>query len=100
MTELPERSQNGPGRGSRGRQGGGGHRNLEFVNLSVTGDIDGELVVFVNGQEAARITAALDRRLSLPAKIEVRAKKSTKDLNASRNVDFRPGIQDVTLALT
>jgi hypothetical protein len=78
-------------------------RKPGFVNLSVTGEFDGELVVFVNGHEAARTsgkTAALDGRLPGPAKIEVRAKKGTKDLNASRNLDVKPGIQDVTLALT
>jgi hypothetical protein len=74
-----------------------------FVNLSVTGEFDGELVVFVNGNEAARSSGkavALDGRLPGPAKIEVRAKKGTKDLSASQNVDVKPGIQSLTVALT
>jgi hypothetical protein len=78
-------------------------RKPGFVNLSVTGEFDSELVVFVSGNEAARSsgkTVALDGRLPGPTKIEVRAKKGTKDLNASQNVDVKPGIQNVTLALT
>jgi hypothetical protein len=73
-----------------------------FVNLSVSGEFDGELVVFVNEKEVARSsgkTIALEGRSPGPAKIEVRARKGTNDLSASQNVDIRSGIQNVTLAL-
>lgn len=77
-------------------------RKAGFVNLSVTGEFDGELVVLVGGSEAARSTSktvALDGRLPGPTKIEVRAKSGAKAISVSQNIDVKPGIQSVTLAL-
>lgn len=74
-----------------------------FVNLSVTGEFDDEVVVLVGGIEAARSRGkliALGPRPQGPATIALRGKKGTKELETSVTVDVKPGVQEVKLALT
>ena len=64
------------------------------VNLTVTGDFDDEVVISVDGAEAARSrgkTIALERVSPGQRKISARAKKGTKELEAAYMVDVKPG---------
>jgi hypothetical protein len=74
-----------------------------FVNLSVTGEFDDEVVVLVGGTEVARSRGkliALGPRPPGPTTLVLRAKKGTKELETSATVEVKPGIQEVKLALT
>ena len=73
-----------------------------FLNLSVTGDFDDEVIISVGGTEAARSRGkliALDPRPPGPTKISARAKKGAKELETSVTVDVKPGVQEVKLSL-
>lgn len=74
-----------------------------FVNLSVTGEFDDEVVVLVGGTEVARSRGkliALGPRPPGPATIALRGKKGAKELETSVTVDVKPGVQEVKLTLT
>ena len=74
-----------------------------FVNLSVTGEFDDEIVVSVGGTEVARSRGkliALDPRPPGPAKISARAKKGARELETSVTVEVKPGVQEVKLSLS
>jgi hypothetical protein len=72
------------------------------VSLTVAGDFDDEVVISVDGAEAARSrgkTIALERVPPGPRKISARARKGTKELQAEYMVDVKPGLQDFKIAL-
>jgi hypothetical protein len=74
-----------------------------FLNLSLTGDFDEEVVISVGGTEAARSRGkliALERMPPGPTKISARAKKGAKELETSVTVDVKPGVQEVKLVLS
>lgn len=74
-----------------------------FVNLTIAGDFDEEVVVSVSGNEVARSTGktvGLERIPPGPTKIEARAKKGTKVLDASTVIDVKAGLQDCKLTLS
>lgn len=71
-----------------------------FVNLTIAGDFDNEVVVLVSGNEVARSTGktiGLERLPPGATRIAVRATKGTKALEASTVIDVKPGIQDCRL---
>jgi hypothetical protein len=72
------------------------------VNLTVTGDFEDSVVILIDDREAARSTGrSIGLQGIVPGshKIAARAKKGTKDLEASIVVEIKPGIHDVTIAL-
>jgi hypothetical protein len=74
-----------------------------FLNLSLAGEFDDEVVVSVGGTEAARSHGkliALDPRPPGPVKISARAKKGAKELETSVTVDVKPGVQEIKLSLS
>jgi len=74
-----------------------------FVNLTILGDFDEEVVVSVSGNEVARTTGktiGLERVSPGPTKIAARAKKGTKVLDVSTIIDVKPGLQDCKLTLS
>jgi hypothetical protein len=73
-----------------------------FLNVTVTGDFDGELEIAVEGAAAVRTTGktvAIDRVPPGPKKVSAKAKKGAKLLEVSVAVDIKPGIQDLRLTL-
>jgi len=73
------------------------------INLTLSGDYDEEVVISIDGVEAARTggkTLALDRVATGPRKISARSKKGAKDVETSRMVEIKPGVQEVSLALS
>lgn len=74
-----------------------------FVNLSLTGDFDGQVVVSVGGTEAVRSHGkqiALERLPPGPTTVAARAKKGDRELETSVTVDIKPGVQEVKLTLS
>jgi len=73
-----------------------------FLNLTVTGDFDDEVVISIAGTEAARSRGkaiAVERVPPGLKKIAARAMKGTKVLETAVVVDVKPGLQDVKLSL-
>ena len=74
-----------------------------FLNLTVVGDFDDEVVISVGDAEAARSRGkiiAIERVATGPRKISARAKKGAKELETSTIVDVKPGLQDVRVTLS
>ena len=72
------------------------------VNLTVVGDFDDQVVISVDGVEAAKShgkTIALERVPPGQRKISAQAKKGPKVLEATYMVDIKPGLQDLKIAL-
>jgi hypothetical protein len=72
------------------------------LNLTIAGDFDDQVVISVDGVEAARSrgkTIALEGVSPGQRKISARAKKGTKELEAACMVDVKPGLQDFRMAL-
>lgn len=68
----------------------------------MVGDFDDQVVVSVDGVEAARSpgkTIALERLSPGLRKISATAKKGAKELEASYMVDVKAGLQDFKIAL-
>lgn len=73
------------------------------INIVVTGDFDGEVIIFIDGRESARSKGkkiALERVMPGIRKISAHAKKGANDLEASHMLDVKPGLQDFTIALS
>jgi hypothetical protein len=73
------------------------------INITVSGEFDGEVVVSVDGVEAARSTGkliALERVTPGMRKISWHAQKGDKKLEATQMIDVRPGLQEFRLSLT
>lgn len=73
-----------------------------FLNLTVVGDFDDEVVISVDGADTARSRGkliAIERVPPGPRKIGARAKKGAKDLETTLIVDVKPGLQEVRLML-
>jgi hypothetical protein len=74
-----------------------------FLNLTVVGEFDDEVVIAVGGAEAVRSRGkqiALDRMPPGPARISARASKAGKPLETSVTVDVKPGVQELKLTLS
>jgi hypothetical protein len=74
-----------------------------FLNLSIVGDFDDEVVVSIAGVEVARSTGkaiGLERVPPGLTKVAARAKKGTKVLDASTVVDVKSGLQECRLTLS
>jgi hypothetical protein len=72
------------------------------VNLTVVGDFDDQVVISVDGVEAARSrgkTIALERVPPGQRRISARAKKGENELEAAYMVEVKPGLQDFSIAL-
>jgi hypothetical protein len=73
------------------------------LNLTISGDFDGEVVVSVDGVEKAHSSGKSVAIESVPPgirKLSAQAQKGPKKLEASQMVEIKPGLQDLTLALT
>jgi hypothetical protein len=73
-----------------------------FLNVTVTGDFDGEVEITVDGSAVVATpgkTVAIERVPPGPKRISAKAKKGEKVLETSMVVDVKPGIQDVRLPL-
>jgi hypothetical protein len=73
------------------------------LNLTISGDFDGEVVVSVDGVEKARSSGKSVALESVPPgirKFSAQAQKGPKKLEGSQMVEVKPGLQDLTLALT
>jgi len=73
-----------------------------FLNLTVVGEFDDEVVISVGDAEAARSRGkiiGIERVPPGPRRISARAKKGTKELETSTVVDVKPGLQDVRVTL-
>jgi len=73
-----------------------------FLNLTVVGEFDDEVVISVGDAEAARSRGkiiGIERVPPGPRRISARAKKGTKELETSIVVDVKPGLQDVRVTL-
>jgi hypothetical protein len=73
------------------------------INVTVSGEFDGEVAVLVDGAEGARSTGkllALERVPPGIRKISARAHKGTKQLEASQLIEVKSGLQDFRIALT
>ncbi|SCB62097.1 hypothetical protein GA0061105_1325 [Rhizobium aethiopicum] len=71
------------------------------INLTLTGNFDGEAVIFIDEAEVARSPGArigLENVKAGPRKLVARALKDGKSLEVSQIVDVQPGVQSVTLA--
>jgi hypothetical protein len=71
-----------------------------FLNLTVSGDFDNEVVISVDGMEKARSHGkqiGIDRVSPGPRQIAARAKKGTKDLETSVFLEVKPGVQPVQI---
>ena len=74
-----------------------------FLNLSIVGDFDDEVVVSIAGAEVARSTGkemGVERLPTGLTKISARAKKGTKVLDASTVIDVKPGLQPCRLTFS
>ena len=72
-----------------------------LVNLTIKGEFDGEVSILVDGAEATRSPGkaiALDGVQVGARKIGVHAEKGGKQIEASRIVDVKPGIQALELS--
>jgi hypothetical protein len=73
-----------------------------FLNLSVVGDFDHEVVVSIGGVEVGRSrgkTIAIERVKPGPTKVSARAKKGSSMLEGAIIVDVKPGVQECRLTL-
>jgi len=73
------------------------------VNVTIVGEFDGEVVVFVEGFERARSNGKSVAIESVPPgirKFSAQAQKGANKLEASQMVEIKPGLQNLTLALT
>jgi hypothetical protein len=71
-----------------------------FINLTVVGDFDDEVVISVDGADTTRSRGkliALERIPPGPRTIAARAKKAGKELETALIVVVKPGVQDVRL---
>jgi hypothetical protein len=74
-----------------------------FVNLSIVGDFDDEVVISIAGAEVARSTGKAIGIERIPpglTTIAARSKKGTKVLDASMVIDVKPGLQECRLTLS
>jgi hypothetical protein len=74
-----------------------------FVNVTIVGEFDDEVVISVSGNDAAKSTSktiGLERIPPGPTRIGARAKKGTKVLDAAVIVDVKPGLQECKLPLS
>jgi hypothetical protein len=73
-----------------------------FLNLTIVGEFDDEVVIAVDGIEAERSRGKIigvERVPPGPRKIGARAKKGSKELETTLIVDVKPGLQDVRVTL-
>ena len=73
------------------------------VNLTISGDFDSEVVVSVDGIERVRSSGKSLAIESVPPgvrKVSAQAQKGARKPEASQMVEIKPGLQNVTLALT
>ena len=73
-----------------------------FLNVTVVGDFDDEVVISVDETDTARSRGkliAVERVAPGPRKIGAHAKKGPKELEMSSIVDVKPGLQDVRVTL-
>jgi hypothetical protein len=71
------------------------------INVAVSGEFDGEVIVLVDGIEITRSTGkqiALEHVTTGIRKISGQAKKGDKALEVSQMVEVRPGLQDFTIS--
>jgi hypothetical protein len=76
---------------------------LGALNIELSGEFDDEVVVLVDGAEAAKTrskTVALDRVVPGLRKFSLHSKKGGKGLETSLMVDVKPGLQELKLSLT
>jgi hypothetical protein len=72
------------------------------VNVTISGEFEGDVIVFVDGVEKARSSGKSIAIESIPQGIRkffAQAQKGTKKLEVSQMVDVKPGLQPLTLAL-
>ena len=72
------------------------------LNVTVTGDFDGQVTISIDGTERVRNTGkilAIDKVPPGLRTLNARAQKWTKDLEASFVVDVKPGLQAVSVSL-
>jgi hypothetical protein len=70
------------------------------INVTAPGDVEGEIVIEIDGVEAARSrgrTLALERVTPGLRRVTARAMKEGKDVEASFLVEVKPGLQDLKL---
>jgi hypothetical protein len=73
------------------------------INVTISGEFDGEVVIFVDGIEMARSGSkqiALEHVTTGIRKISGQAKKGDKTLEASQMVDVKPGLQDFRISFS
>jgi hypothetical protein len=73
------------------------------INVTVSGEFDDEVVVFVDGVELARSAGkqiALERVTTGIRKISGHAKKGDKKLEVSQMIEVKPGLQDFTISFS
>ncbi len=73
------------------------------VNLTIQGDFEGQAVVSVDGHEMCRASlasVALPPLLPGIRRIQIRASKDGKGLEAARYQELKPGLQDLALTLS
>jgi hypothetical protein len=73
------------------------------INITISGEFDGEVVVSVDGVERARSNGKSVAIESIPPgirKFSAQAQKGAKKLEASQMVEVKPGLQNLVLALT
>jgi hypothetical protein len=72
------------------------------LNVTVSGDFDDQVAIAIDGTEVVRSPGrliAIDKVVPGPRRIGARAKKGSKELEASLIIDVKPGLQDVKLPL-
>lgn len=72
------------------------------LNLTISGEFEGEAIIFVDGVEARRATAkavAVGPVKSGVRTLSARYSRGGKSIEASQNVEVRAGVQEVTLKL-
>jgi hypothetical protein len=73
------------------------------LNVTVSGDFEGEVVLSVDGVEVARSTGkllAIEHVVPGTRKFNAVAQKGQKKLETSKMVEVKPGLQDLALSLT
>jgi hypothetical protein len=73
------------------------------INFTVSGDYDEDVVVSIDQVEVARTRSknfGHDKVVTGNRTIGAKSKKAGKEVGMSRVIDIKPGIQDVSLALT
>ena len=73
------------------------------INITLSGDFDDEVIISVDGTEAARTRSkiiALDRLAPGLRKFSLRSKKAEKEVETSLMAEVKPGLQELTFSLS